>query len=121
MPNAGVSSVPSVSVIFWAALWVSKQYQRSTALARAALPADRAPVQDDEVADLDVGDAFADRLDGACGLVAEQERVLVVDPALAVGQVGVADPAGDDVDDDLTGTRVGDHDVDHLNGLFLAP
>ena len=27
MPSAGVSSVPSVSVIFWVALWVAKQYQ----------------------------------------------------------------------------------------------
>ena len=26
IPSAGVSSVPSSSVIFWAALWVSKQY-----------------------------------------------------------------------------------------------
>ncbi len=26
MPRAGVSSVPSVSVIFWVALWVLKQY-----------------------------------------------------------------------------------------------
>ena len=27
MPSAGESSVPSASVIFWAALWVLKQYQ----------------------------------------------------------------------------------------------
>ncbi len=27
MPSAGVSSVPSVRVIFWVALWVAKQYQ----------------------------------------------------------------------------------------------
>ena len=27
MPSAGDSSVPSVSVIFWVALWVAKQYQ----------------------------------------------------------------------------------------------
>src|SRR5690606_15976287 len=44
-----------------------------------------------------VGDALADRLDDAGGLVAEEERELVVDPALAVVQVGVADPAGLDL------------------------
>ncbi len=27
MPRAGDSGVPSASVIFWVALWVSKQYQ----------------------------------------------------------------------------------------------
>ena len=27
MPSAGLSSVPSASVIFWVALWVLKQYQ----------------------------------------------------------------------------------------------
>ena len=37
MPSAGVSSVPSVSVIFWAALWVSKQYHGPAALAGPAL------------------------------------------------------------------------------------
>ena len=29
MPSAGDSTVPSVSVIFWVALWVAKQYQGS--------------------------------------------------------------------------------------------
>ena len=29
MPSAGESSWPEVSVIFWAALWVAKQYQGS--------------------------------------------------------------------------------------------
>ena len=90
---------------------------RPAALAGPALAADRAPVQDDEVAGLDVGDALADRLDDARGLVAEQERVLVVDAALAVGQVGVTHTAGDDVDHHFTGTGVGDDDVDHLDGL----
>ena len=56
------------------------------------------------------GDALADRGDHAGGLVAEQERELVVDPALAVVQVGVADPAGLHIDDRLARTRVGDDD-----------
>ena len=81
----GVKTVPSVSVIFWEALKVSKQYHGRPRFAGAALTADRAPVQDDEIAGLDVGDARADRLHGACRLVAEEERVLVVDPALAMG------------------------------------
>ena len=94
---------------------------RAAALAGPALPADRAPVQDHEIAGLDVGHARADRFDGARGLVPEQERELVVDAALAVGQVGMADPAGDDVDDDLTGTGIGDDDVDQLDRLTLLP
>ena len=117
MPSAGVSSVPSVSVIFCVGVEGVEAVPRAAALAGPALPADRAPVQDHEVAGLDVRDALADRLDGARGLVAEQERVLVVDAALAIGQVGVAHAAGDDVDDHLAGSGVGDDDVDHLDGL----
>jgi hypothetical protein len=73
--------VPSVSVIFWVALKVSKQYHGRPALAGPALPAHRPPVQDHEVAGGDVGDPVADGFHGAGGLVAEQERVLVVDAA----------------------------------------
>ncbi|SHW34199.1 pyruvate-formate lyase [Mycobacteroides abscessus subsp. abscessus] len=94
---------------------------RAAPFAGAALAADRAPVEDDEVADLDVGDAVADRFDGAGGFVAEQEGVLVVDAAFAVGQVGMAHPAGDDVHDDFTGSGIGDDDVDQLDGLLLGP
>ena len=57
----------------------------------------------------------ANGFDGARGFMAEQERVLVVDAALTVGQVGMADAAGDDVDDDLPGTGVGDDDVNQLD------
>ena len=92
---------------------------RPAALAGPALAAHRAPVQDHEVAGLDGRHPRPDGLDRARGLVAEQERVLVVDAALAVGQVGVAHPAGDDVDHHLAGSGVGDHDVDHLDGLAL--
>ena len=120
MPSAGDSSVPSVSVIFWVALWVAKQYQRLARAAGPALAADRAPVEDDEVAGRDVGDARADRLDDAGGLVAEQEREVVVDAALAVVQVGVAHPAGLDLHDRLAGPGVGDDDVDELDGGALG-
>ena len=67
---------------------------RLAAVAGPAVAADRAPVEDHEVTRRDAGDVRADRLDHAGGLVAEQEREVVVDPALAVVQVGVADPAG---------------------------
>ncbi len=105
MPSAGDSSVPSVSVIFWVALWVSKQYHGSPRQARPALPAHGPPVEDDVVAGGHLGDAGADGLDDAGGLVAEQERELVVDAALAVVQVGVAHPARLDRDDGLARVR----------------
>ena len=52
-------------------------------------------------------------------LMAEQERILVVDAALAVSQVCVAHPAGDDVDHRLTGSGVRDDDVHQLDGFAL--
>ena len=52
----------------------------------------------------------ADRLDDAGGLVAEQEREVVVDGALAVVQVGVAHPARLHGHDRLAGPGVGDDD-----------
>ncbi len=89
------------------------------AFAGPALAAHRAPVQDHEVARLDRGHTRPDRFDRARGLVAEQERVFVIDAALAVGQVGVAHPAGDDVDHGLTGPGVRDDDVHQLDGFAL--
>ena len=53
--------------------------------------------------------------------MAEQERVGVVDPALAIGQIGVTDAAGLDGDDDLAGAGVGDHDVDQYDRGTLCP
>ena len=78
--------------------------------ARPAGAAHRPPVEDHVVAGLDVGDAGADGLDDAGRLVAEQERELVVDAALAVVQIGVAHPARLDLDDGLARPRVGDDD-----------
>ena len=49
--------------------------------------------------------SVADRLDDAGRLVAEQEREVVVDAALAVVQVGVADPAGLDLHQRLARAR----------------
>jgi hypothetical protein len=78
--------------------------------AGAALPADRAPVEDHVLADRHVRDALADGGDDAGRLVAQEERELVVDAALAVVQVGVADAARLDVDHRLPGTGVGHQD-----------
>ena len=83
---------------------------RLAAQAGPAVAAHGPPVEDHVVAGRDVGDALADRLDDAGGLVAEQERELVVDPALAVVQVGVAHPARLDGHDGLARPGVGDHD-----------
>ena len=123
MPSAGDSTVPSVSVIFCVALNVVKQYHGLPAQAAAARAAHGAPVEDDEVAGRDVGDAVADRLDDAGGLVAEQEREVVVDAALAVVQVGVAHAARLDLDDGLARPGIGDDDrLDrHRLALRRAP
>ena len=50
----------------------------------------------------------------------EQERELVVDPAVAVGQVGVAHPARLDAHDHLVRAGIRDGDVDELDGRTLA-
>ena len=94
---------------------------RTAALTRPASSAHRSPVQDHEISGYDVGDAFADGFDGARGLMSQKERVVVVNPAFAVGQIRVADPARQHVDHDFTGTRVRDHNVDELDGLVLVP
>ena len=59
-----------------------------------------------------VGDVGADRLDDPRGLVAEQEREVVVDRALAVVQVGVAHAARLHGDAHLARPGVGNDDVD---------
>ncbi len=92
---------------------------RAAALAGPALAADRAPVQHHEIAWLDGGYTLADSFHGARGFMAEQERKLVVDTALAIRQIGMAHPARDDVDDHLTRAGIRDDDVDQLDGLAL--
>ena len=90
---------------------------RLAALAGPALAAHRTPVQDHEVARCHRPHTRPDRFDRARGLVAEQEWILVVDPALAVVQVGVAHPAGADGDHGLTGPGVWHDDVHQLDGF----
>src|SRR5690606_8957085 len=86
----------------------------------AALPSHRTPVEDHEVARLDIGDTVADRLDDAGGLVAEQEGEVVADAALLVVEVGVAHPAGLYPHDRLAGSRVGYDDRLDPHRLVLA-
>ena len=120
MPSAGDSTVPSVSVIFWAALNVEKQYHGLPFRQLRQLPHTARQLRIDVVAGLDVGDAVADRLDDARRLVAEQEREVVVDAALAVVQVGVADPARLDLHDRLARPGIGDDDRLDADRLALG-
>jgi hypothetical protein len=94
---------------------------RTAAGAGPALAADRPPVEDHEVAGRHVGDALAHRLDQAGRLVAEQEREVVVDAALAIMQVGVADPAGLHLHQRLARPRVGDVHRLHRHRRALRP
>jgi hypothetical protein len=88
--------------------------------ARPAVAAHGPPVEDHEVARRHAGHAVADGLDHAGGLVAEQEGEVVVDPALAVVEVGVADAARLHGDQRLAGPGVGhDHGLDR-HRLALA-
>jgi hypothetical protein len=52
--------------------------------------------------------------------VAEQEREVVVDAALAVVEVGMAHPAGLDLDDRLARPGVGHHDRFHADRRALG-
>src|SRR5699024_165743 len=91
-----------------------------TALAGTAVTADGAPVEDDEVADLDARDAFADLGDDAGGFMTEQEREVIADSALTVVEVGVADAARLHIDDDLSRPRIGDDDGGEFDWYSLA-
>ena len=120
MPRAGESGVPSTSVIFWVALWVAKQYcgrprrhERHSPHTARQLSTTKSPGATEVT-------SGPDGLHDAGRLVAEQERELVVDPALPVVEVGVADPAGLDPDDGLAGPGVRDHDGHHLDRLPLG-
>ena len=121
IPRAGDSSVPSVERHLLRRVVGGEAVPRLAAAARPALPAHGPPVEDDVVARGDLGDACADRLDRARRLVAEEERELVVDPALAVVQVGVAHAARLDRDDASPGPGIGDHDGLDRHRLTLGP
>ncbi len=93
---------------------------RFALLAGSTLAADGPPIEDDVVARRDLGHALADRLHDPGRLVAEEERELVVDAALAIVQIGVADAAGLDGHHSLAGPGVGNHDGLHRHRLALG-
>ena len=93
MPSAGESSVPSSQGHLLGGVVGGEAVPGLAARAGPTAAADGAPVEDHEVARRDVGDALAHRLHDPRRLVPEQEREVVVDPALPVVQVGVADAA----------------------------
>ncbi len=67
-----------------------------------------------------MSDRVTDRFDGACGFVAEQERELVVDAALAVMQIGMTHPARGDGDHDIVRAGIGNGDRLDRDGLAFA-
>ena len=92
MPSAGDSARPS-RVIFCVRVERGEAIPRTAPQTGPAVAAHGAPVEHDEITGHDVGDVGSDGLDDARRLVPEQEREVVVDGALAVVEVGVADPA----------------------------
>ena len=86
----------------------------------AAFAADCTPVEDDQVTGGDVGDVIADSLDDTCGLVAEQVGEVLADAAGDVVVVGLADAAGEDLDEGFALAGVGYVDGGDGNGRVLG-
>ncbi|BBY61764.1 hypothetical protein MHEL_00070 [Mycolicibacterium helvum] len=91
---------------------------RAATLTRPALTTHRTPIQDHEITRHDIGHAGTNRLHRARGLMAQQERILVVDTALAISQIGMTHTARHHRDHHLTRPRIGNDDVDQLNRLL---
>ena len=89
-------------------------------LAGAALPAHRTPVENDEITLLDMGHPLTHGLDDARGLMPQQERVLIIDATVPIGQIGMTDTARLHADDDIVRSGIRDHDVDQLDPGPLA-
>jgi hypothetical protein len=84
---------------------------RLAAQAGGAAAARRQPAGDDPVADGQAGDAVTDGDHIARGLVPEDRRQRLWQPAVAGGQVRVAHPGGPDLDLDLPRPRADGHDI----------
>ena len=67
-----------------------------------------------------MGDRASGRLDDAGRLMTEQEWELVVDAAVAVGQIGMAYPARLDPHDHVVRAGIRDGDVDKLDRRAFA-
>ncbi len=124
IPRAGESSVPasgpSARVIFCLALWVLKQYSSCPRLHARHSPQTARQLSTTKSPGATPVTSGTHRLDDPGGLVAQQERELVVDPALAVVQVGVAHPAGLDLHHGLARTGVRHVDRGDLDGCALG-
>ena len=114
MPSAGVDFRAVVQRHRLAALKVSKQYHGRPRLQARQLPhtarqfsTTKSPTRRDRA---------SGRFDDAGRLMTEQERELVVDATVAVGQVGVADPARLDPHDHVVRAGIRDGDVHELHG-----
>ena len=108
------------SVIFWVALCVVKQYQGRPRRQERHSPHTARQLRTTKSPGATPVTSGADRLDDPGGLVAEQEREVVVDAALAVVQVGVAHAARLHLHERLAGPGIGDDDrLDR--DRFLAP
>ena len=119
MPSAGDNPVPSSRVIFWVALWVLKQYQGRPRRQARHSPQTARQFRMTKSPGADGGHPVADRFHHPGGLMTQQVREVVADPALAVVQVGVAHPAGLHVDQRLPGPGIGHDDGGHLDrGTF---
>ena len=118
MPSAGDSSTPS-SVIFCVALWVEKQYQGRPRRHDRHSPhtARQFRITKSPGATSATSGPTASTTPGR--LVAEQEREVVVDAALAVVEVGVAHAARLHLHERLTGAGIGDDDRLDGDGLLL--
>ena len=121
MPSAGLRArCRRSSVIFCVALWVLKQYQGRPRRHERHSPHTARQLRITKSPGATLGDVGADRLHDPCGLVAEQERELVVDAALAVVQVGVAHAACLHLHQCLARSRVGYQDRLDRDGLSFA-
>ena len=120
IPNAGDSSVPSSNVIGCVSVVRGEAVPGPTPSTGSTLAADRAPVQDHEVALGDLGDPRADHGDHSGRLVTQQVGEVLADAPLAVVQVRVAHAARLHVDHDLARTWIGHHDRLHGHRLPCA-
>jgi hypothetical protein len=89
--------------------------------AEPAVAAGRAPGQHHVVANLGLGYSFAHRYYHARPFVAQQVWEIIADGSQLIVQVGVANSAGLDAHQDLTGTRLFNDDLFQLGWLPGGP
>src|SRR5699024_4002083 len=81
----------------------------------------RTPVQDHFIANGYVGDSFSDFSDYTGGFVTKQVRVVISDATFDIQVIGVADTAGRNIDNDLTGARIWHHNRFNRYRSILGP